>query len=112
MSAAGGNGGAAVAAIVTGAGSGIGRAVTLALAAGGDSVLAVDRNLEGAEETVAMAGSSTGAVLAHQADVSDPGQVQDYVSAAVEKLGPPRKFFNNAGVEGVHKSIEETSVEE
>jgi len=109
---AGSAGGEAVAAVVTGAASGIGRAVALALAAAGDHVLAVDRNMEGAEETAALAGQSAGSVVAHQADVSDPADVQKYVATAVEKLGPPRKFFNNAGVEGVHKSIEATSVEE
>lgn len=96
-------------AIVTGAGSGIGRAVTLALAAAGDRVLAVDRNLDSAKETAELA---DGAVISHRSDVSDPEQVLGYVAAAVEQHGPPQKFFNNAGVEGVHRSIEHTSVED
>lgn len=99
----------AASAIVTGAGSGIGRAVTLALAAAGDRVLAVDRNLESAEETAKLA---SGTVVAHRSDVSDPDQVAGYLAAALEQHGPPQKFFNNAGVEGVHRSIEETSVED
>lgn len=96
-------------AIVTGAGSGIGRAVTLELAAAGARVLAVDVNLEGAERTAADA---DGEVHPFAADVSDSAAVRAYAEAAVELLGPPKLFFNNAGVEGVHKSIADTTEEE
>ncbi len=91
-------------AIVTGAGSGIGRAVTLALAAAGARVLAVDINGDAAATT---ASEATG-VAAHQADVADREQVMRYAQAAAEHHGPPTLFFNNAGVEGVHRSILDT----
>ena len=97
-------------AIVTGAGSGIGRAVTLALAAQGIPVLAVDVVESAASETAAAADRDL--VTAHQADVSDPAQVEGYVAAAVEIFGPPTRFFNNAGIEGVHRSIIDTSPQE
>jgi NAD(P)-dependent dehydrogenase (short-subunit alcohol dehydrogenase family) len=92
-------------AIVTGAGSGIGRAVTLALAAVGAKVLAVDINVGAANETAEMAGAG---VLAHQADVADRSQVMAYASTAADRHGPPALFFNNAGIEGVHRSILDT----
>jgi NAD(P)-dependent dehydrogenase (short-subunit alcohol dehydrogenase family) len=98
-------------AIVTGAGSGIGRAVTLALATQGIPVLAVDVNESAAAETAAAA-AEDGLITAHQADVSDAAQVQRYVAAAVDIFGPPTRFFNNAGVEGVHRSIIDTSAED
>ena len=84
----------AASAIVTGAGSGIGRAVTLALAAAGDRVLAVDRNLESAEETAKLA---SGTVVAHRSDVSDPDQVAGYLAAALEQHGPPRSSSTTPG---------------
>lgn len=96
-------------AIVTGAGSGIGRAVTLELAAAGARVLAVDVNLAGAQHT---ASEADGEVHPFVADVSDGGQVRAYAQAAVEIVGLPKLFFNNAGVEGVHKSISDTTEEE
>ncbi|GAA1693507.1 short chain dehydrogenase [Mycolicibacterium murale] len=96
-------------AIVTGAGSGIGRAVALELAAAGARVLAVDVNVEGAEKT---ASDAAGEVHPFAADVSDPAQVRTYAEAAIGLVGPPQLFFNNAGVEGVHKSIVDTTSDE
>jgi len=91
--------------IVTGAGSGIGQAVTLALASAGARVLAVDINFDGAKATAEQAGTG---VVAHQADVSNRQDVMGYAQAAAKQHGPPLLFFNNAGVEGVHRSILET----
>lgn len=93
-------------AIVTGAGSGIGRAVTLALAGAGAAVLAVDVDPDGAAKTAADAGAG---VHPFTADVSDATQVRAYADAAVETVGLPRLFFNNAGVEGVHRPIADTT---
>jgi NAD(P)-dependent dehydrogenase (short-subunit alcohol dehydrogenase family) len=94
--------------IVTGAGSGIGKAVALALAAAGARVLAVDINGDAAAST---ADEATG-VLAHRADVADREQVMRYAQVAAENHGPPTLFFNNAGVEGVHKSILDTAADD
>lgn len=96
-------------AIVTGAGSGIGRAVALGLAARGAQVLAVDINLDAAQET---AGLSEGTILAHRADVSQSSEVREYAATAASRHGAPTAFFNNAGVEGVHRSIADTTEEE
>lgn len=96
-------------AVVTGAGSGIGRAVTLALAAAGASVLAVDLNATAAQQTATLGGDR---VHPWAADVADSAQVRAYTEAAVSQIGLPQMFFNNAGVEGVHKSIAETTEQE
>ncbi|MDQ4490806.1 SDR family oxidoreductase [Sinomonas sp. ASV486] len=96
-------------AIVTGAGSGIGRAVALALAEQGAKVLAVDIDEAAAKDTAAL---STGIVLPFQADVSESSDVRDYAAGAASSHGLPTLFFNNAGVEGVHRSIIDTTEEE
>jgi len=97
-------------AIVTGAGSGIGKAVTLALAAAGAKVVAVDIDGDAAKATAdeAIANEATASVVPHRADVADRAQVFGYVEAATAEHGAPVLFFNNAGVEGVHKSIVDT----
>ncbi|MGE3269570.1 MAG: SDR family NAD(P)-dependent oxidoreductase [Chloroflexota bacterium] len=84
-------------AIVTGAGSGIGRAITLGYAREGARVLAIDVNLAGAQETAAQAGSD--AVLAHHADITDPAQVEAAVSACVKAFGTLSVMVNNAAIQ-------------
>ena len=76
-------------AIVTGAASGIGAAITALLAGEGARVLAVDIN-------EVQAGGSN--VLGHVCDVTDAAQVKDMVDAAVQRLGRIDLLFNNAGV--------------
>jgi NAD(P)-dependent dehydrogenase (short-subunit alcohol dehydrogenase family) len=84
-------------AIVTGAGSGLGRASALRLAAEGASVVAVDLDGEKAQATVdAMAGEG----LAVRADVSDEAQVDDYLARAVDRFGRVDLHHLNAGVFG------------
>jgi len=98
--------------IVTGAGGGIGRAVALRLAQEGAGVLAVDIRGEKADETAAMAAVFSGRVVPFKADVTSAGEVSGYVDAAWEAFGSIRFFHNNAGIGGVHKSIEDTGVAE
>jgi len=76
-------------ALVTGAGAGIGRAVALALAREGASVVAVDRDEAAAEETVRLAGGGT----AIRADVTDDAALR----AAFAAAGPLDVLVNNAG---------------
>jgi NAD(P)-dependent dehydrogenase (short-subunit alcohol dehydrogenase family) len=82
-------------AIVTGAGSGIGRATTLLFAREGARVLAVDVDGAAAQETAALAGDT---VLAAAADVSEEGPVQELFGRCEERLGTIDVLANIAGV--------------
>jgi NAD(P)-dependent dehydrogenase (short-subunit alcohol dehydrogenase family) len=84
-------------ALVTGAGSGIGRAVSLALQAAGYSVVLAGRHAETLQRTAAMAGAEGGAMLALPTDVSDPGAVKALFAAVKERFGRLDVLFNNAG---------------
>ena len=84
--------------VVTGAGSGIGRASAVRLAEEGGRVLAVDLapgSLAGTVEEITGAG---GEAVAHVTDVSDPRQVDAMVAACVERFGRIDVLVNNAGV--------------
>jgi NAD(P)-dependent dehydrogenase (short-subunit alcohol dehydrogenase family) len=82
-------------ALLTGAGSGIGRAVTLRLASEGAAVLAVDVDGERLKETHALA---SGKVVIHQADLGDPGTCDVAVAACADELGRLDVLGNIAGV--------------
>lgn len=82
-------------AIVTGAGSGVGRAVAVALAEAGHAVALAGRRLEALEETVAAMGDAPS--LAVPTDVTDPESVRALFAATVEKFGRLDLLFNNAG---------------
>lgn len=84
-------------AIVTGAGSGIGRAVALGYAREGARVLAADLNLDGARQTAAQAQS--GQVVAHRADVTDEASVAEMVAEAVRQFGRLDVMVNNAAIQ-------------
>ena len=99
------------AAVVTGAGGGIGRAVCLALAECGARVLAVDLSDEAGRETAALGQSSGADIRFHKADVTEEGAVQAYVSAAVTAFGSVDIFMNNAGWQGKIASLTDYDVE-
>ena len=84
-------------AIVTGAGSGVGRAIALGLASGGASVVIADLSAERAESVVSEIKSSGGSALAVSVDVADAPGVRDMVSKAVEKYGKIDILISNAG---------------
>jgi NAD(P)-dependent dehydrogenase (short-subunit alcohol dehydrogenase family) len=84
-------------ALVTGAGSGIGRAVSLALQSAGYSVVLAGRRAEELQRTVEMGSPHSGAMLPVPADVSDPASVRALFSAAKAKFGRLDVLFNNAG---------------
>ncbi len=85
-------------ALVTGAGSGIGRAVALALAAEGAHVVVAGRGRGPLEETAARIEAAGGKALAVTADVSRAADVQTVVDAAVDRFGSLDVAVNNAGV--------------
>lgn len=84
--------------IVTGGGSGIGRAASLSFAREGGRVLVADIDLAGAEETVRQVRDAGGHALATRTDVSDEHEVRDMVDLAVSELGQLDCCFNNAGI--------------
>ena len=82
--------------IVTGAGSGIGRATVQRLSREGASVVAADINLTGAEETVALVAAHGGRAVAQHADVADEDSVRAMVDSAVAAYGRLDGLHNNA----------------
>jgi NAD(P)-dependent dehydrogenase (short-subunit alcohol dehydrogenase family) len=81
-------------AVITGAGSGMGRDATLLFAEEGARVCAADVNLAAAEETASTAREA----FAAQVDVSDPVSVQALYAAAAERYGGIDVLYNNAGI--------------
>ncbi|MGA4848538.1 SDR family oxidoreductase [Streptomyces sp. G5(2025)] len=87
-------------AVVTGAGSGIGRAVALELLAAGWSVALAGRRVEALEETASLASARGGATMCVQTDVSRPDDVAALFAAVRERFGRLDLLFNNAGTFG------------
>ncbi|MFI8202487.1 SDR family oxidoreductase [Streptomyces sp. NPDC085937] len=88
-------------AVVTGAGSGIGRAVTRELLGAGWSVALAGRRAEALQETAgASSGRDGGRALVVPADVSRPGDVEALFAATVDRFGRVDLLFNNAGTFG------------
>ena len=97
-------------AVVTGAGTGIGRAVSLALARAGYAVTLAGRRREGLEATAtAAAGADT---LVMPCDVTDPAAVERLFEATVQRFGRVDLLFNNAGTGAPAIPIDELSVEQ
>ena len=99
-------------AFVTGAGSGIGRATTLAFAARGARVAVVDRSAEAAEETARLVTQAGGDALAITADVSSEPEVASAVAETVRAFGQLDYAFNNAGIEQPAAKITEVDGDE
>jgi len=85
-------------ALVTGAGSGIGRSVALALAAEGWTVALAGRRAEALDQTVAMGEGRGGRMSAIVADLTDPDSVTALFMAVAERVGRLDLLFNNAGI--------------
>lgn len=87
-------------ALVTGAGSGIGRAVALAYAREGASVMVSDISDEGGNETVDLITASGGTAAYFHADTSTPEDNEALVKATIKKFGKLDVACNNAGIGG------------
>jgi NAD(P)-dependent dehydrogenase (short-subunit alcohol dehydrogenase family) len=85
-------------ALVTGAGSGVGRAVALGLQAAGYSVVLAGRRVARLEETASMADGVGARMLPVAADVSQPDSVKQLFSRTREAFGRLDLLFNNAGI--------------
>jgi NAD(P)-dependent dehydrogenase (short-subunit alcohol dehydrogenase family) len=85
-------------ALITGAGSGIGREAALLFAREGAGIVAVDVNDTGGEETVKMiSAQGAGAMYVH-ADVTKGGECERMIEAAEKQFGALHVLFNNAGI--------------
>jgi len=85
-------------ALITGAASGIGRAVTLRLAREGASVFAHDVNADGLAETVALAAGADGVVRTRAGDISSPTECRETVAACRDAFGRIDVLGNIAGI--------------
>lgn len=85
-------------ALITGAGSGVGRAACLLFAEHGAKVIAADVNADEAAATTAMVRAEGGEAIAAGCDVADPASVDGAVAAGVEAFGRLDCIYNNAGV--------------
>jgi len=99
-------------ALVTGAGSGIGKQISLALLRDGYAVVLAGRRQEPLEETVKAAGEFGANALVVPADVSDPASVKNLFVKTKEKFGRLDLLFNNAGIFAPPMSLEELSYEQ
>eukprot|EP01101_Sappina_pedata_P009167 TRINITY_DN5261_c0_g1_i1.p1 TRINITY_DN5261_c0_g1~~TRINITY_DN5261_c0_g1_i1.p1 ORF type:complete len:262 (+),score=64.77 TRINITY_DN5261_c0_g1_i1:2-787(+) len=87
-------------ALITGGGSGIGRACCLLLASFGCNVICLDLSLDGAKETVSLSekAGNRGRCIAHQADVTNLSQLTSGFDLAIESFGSLDIVLNNAGI--------------
>jgi NAD(P)-dependent dehydrogenase (short-subunit alcohol dehydrogenase family) len=99
-------------AIVTGAGTGIGRQVALALLREGYAVSLAGRRMERLQETVDQAGAAGARALAVTADVTDPASVRALFARTTEAFGRLDLLFNNAGTGAPPVLLEDLSLEQ
>lgn len=97
-------------AVVTGAGSGVGRASAGALAMHGFAVVLAGRRMAELDETAAIIATHGGEVIAVPTDITDEAQVDALFARAVSEFGRVDLLFNNAGL-GAFGAIDETALE-
>ena len=99
-------------AVVTGAGSGIGKAAARRLAREGARVAALGRTRDELDETVAEIERAGGEAAAFEADVSDAARMRETMDAIAERWGRIDVVFANAGVNGVWAPLDELEPDE
>jgi NAD(P)-dependent dehydrogenase (short-subunit alcohol dehydrogenase family) len=99
-------------AVITGGGSGIGKAVALGLAGAGYAIAVAGRRREPLEETVREASRSGPQAIAVVADVGDPASVQNLFGKVHETFGRLDLLFNNAGLAAPSLPLEELTYEQ
>ena len=103
---------AAKVAIVTGAGTGIGRASALALLRDEYSVALAGRRLEPLEQTMEQAGDAASRAITVSTDVGDPASVRDLFAKTLESFGRLDVLFNNAGTSAPPVPMEDLTYEQ
>ncbi|HUB32126.1 MAG TPA: SDR family oxidoreductase [Bryobacteraceae bacterium] len=99
-------------AVVTGAGTGIGRAVSLALQGAGYSVVLAGRRPEPLQSTADMGSPAGGTMLPVPTNVADPASVKGLFAAAMEAFGRVDVLFNNAGIGAPGVPMEDLTFEQ
>lgn len=99
-------------AVVTGAGSGIGKSVALTLARNGYAVVLAGRRQDALEAAIRELGSEGSQALAVPADVTDPASVNALFAAAKERFGRVDVLFNNAGAFSPPALLEDLAYED
>jgi NAD(P)-dependent dehydrogenase (short-subunit alcohol dehydrogenase family) len=97
--------------VVTGAGSGIGRACAIEAANEGAIVIGADINLQGADETVKRILAKNGSAVAFKTDVSKPESVMQLVDFTIKSFKKVDALINNAAIQ-VNKTVEDITFEE
>lgn len=98
-------------ALITGAGSGFGRATTVLFVKEGAKVVVTDWVTEGGEETVKMIKETGGEAIFVNADVSKAEDVKKMIKTAVDNYGQLDILYNNAGVGGAKGNVTEITEE-
>jgi NAD(P)-dependent dehydrogenase (short-subunit alcohol dehydrogenase family) len=98
-------------AVVTGAGSGIGRALAQQLAQAGSALALADVNEAGLAETVSSLGAKTALITTHALDVSDEAAVRAFAEDVTQRHGRVTLLINNAGV-ALHGTFQEISLDD
>jgi len=98
-------------AVVTGAGSGIGEALAVALAERGARLAVSDVNEKGLAETVDRVKAAGAQVRADVLDVTDREAVRAYAATVAEHFGVVHQLYNNAGIAGQSKSVLDSEYE-
>jgi NAD(P)-dependent dehydrogenase (short-subunit alcohol dehydrogenase family) len=99
-------------ALITGAGSGIGRAVAVALAQNGYAVVLAGRHQESLEQTAREAAQANSQSLVVPADVTDPASVRELFAKTKSAFGRLDLLFNNAGISGPAVPLEDLTYED
>jgi NAD(P)-dependent dehydrogenase (short-subunit alcohol dehydrogenase family) len=99
-------------ALVTGAGSGIGKAVSIGLLKAGYAVVLAGRRAEALERTIQEAGEDRSHSLGAPSDVSDPDSVRALFGRTKETFGRLDVLFNNAGINAPGVPLEELTVQQ
>jgi len=94
--------------LVTGAASGLGRAISQAALAAGDTVVLTDRATEGAQD---LASAHPGRTAVHQLDITDAAGIDDVITQVIERFGRIDVLVNAAG-RGHYGAVEETTERE
>jgi NAD(P)-dependent dehydrogenase (short-subunit alcohol dehydrogenase family) len=99
-------------AMIVGAGSGVGRAVTLELARRGWSAALVGRHARTLQETIALAGEVNGKLAAYVCDVADAAAVSATVARAARTLGEIETLVFSAGINVARRALSELSLDD